>query len=116
MNKRKTGAERETMALEYLESEGCRVLDRNVYTRRGEIDAVVEDEDCIVFVEIKYRRTGSAGYAAEAVDARKQKRISDCARYYILSHGLSMDRPYRFDVVAIDADDVRWIRNAFERC
>ena len=116
MNKRKTGALRETMALEYLESEGCRVLDRNVYTRRGEIDAVVADGGCIVFVEIKYRSTGSAGYAAEAVDVRKQKRISDCARYYILSRGLSMDRPYRFDVVAIDGDSICWIKNAFDLC
>ena len=56
-------------------SSGMRILEKNYRCREGEIDLVAMDGSYLVFVEVKYRRDQHAGHPAEAVDARKQRKI-----------------------------------------
>ena len=67
----------------------------------------------MVFCEVKYRRTKSAGSALEAVDTKKQKRLYRCAQQYVAAHKIP-DAAARFDVVAIEGNEVCHIENAFE--
>ena len=60
-----------------------------------------EDGQTLVFVEVKARATAEFGTAAEAVTRRKQLRLVRMARDY-LARAAIVDRPCRFDVVAID--------------
>ncbi|MDE6925511.1 MAG: YraN family protein [Acetatifactor sp.] len=113
MNKRKTGADREALAAEYLTARGMCVKERNFQSRQGEIDIIGYHDGCLVFVEVKYRRTEVCGCAAEAVDRRKQRRICRAADYYRYLHHLGDDCPVRYDVVAIQGTEISWIRNAF---
>ena len=53
------------------------------------------------------------GSAAEAVGVAKQKRICRVADYYRMIHHQGESVPVRFDVVAIDGGNLRWIKNAF---
>ncbi len=113
MNKRQTGAEKERLAADYLAARGVRIVERNFRGRRGEIDLVGYHGGCLVFVEVKYRSGTGMGSALEAVDRRKQQRICRTADYYRYLHRVGQERSVRYDVVAIQGDEIRWIQNAF---
>ena len=113
MNNRATGTEREEWAAEYLAQQGMKIKERNYRNKNGEIDLIGYHDGYLVFVEVKYRRNTQKGFAAEAVDARKQRRICKVADYYRYTHGLSELIMVRYDVVAIQGEEISWIQNAF---
>lgn len=113
MNKRAVGTKYEKAAGAYLETQGYQILEYNFRNRWGEIDIVAREGRCFVFVEVKYRKDGRSGSALEAVTVRKQKTICRVAAYYLLQHGLTMEYPCRFDVVAVENGQIRLIKNAF---
>ncbi len=112
-NKRSLGTAYEKKAGAYLESEGYEILEYNFRYRRGEIDIIAKDGEYLVFCEVKYRKDSLAGHPAEAVDVAKQRRISQCALYYITTHNL-VDVACRFDVVSIEGEEICLIQNAFD--
>ena len=113
MNKRGVGTKKEDEAAKFLTRCGLKVTDLNFRSRFGEIDIVARDDDYVVFVEVKYRKTSSAGHPEEAVDVRKAQKISKVADYYRVVRKLPYDTKIRFDVVAIEGSEVRWYKNAF---
>lgn len=88
MNKRRVGADKERQAAEYLTGKGMQVLETNFRCRQGEIDLICRHRGYLVFVEVKYRSAAEKGYALEAVDHRKQRRICRVADYYRYARGL----------------------------
>ncbi len=114
MNKRRLGAVYEQAAAEFLREQGYSVLESNYRCRQGEIDLVAREGRYLVFVEVKYRKNSRFGEGEYAVDARKQKRISQAARWYLVVHKMPEDTACRFDVVAIAGQDITLIRDAFE--
>ena len=79
--------------------------------------ALVADGRTTVFCEVRYRRSGSHGGAAASVDARKQIRLTNAARWYLSRHPALAREPCRFDVVAIEGAApyrVDWLRDAFQ--
>lgn len=113
MNKRRLGAEWERLAADYLTERGMRIAERNYRNRQGEIDLIGYHQGYVVFVEVKYRCTKEKGYAAEAVDYRKQRQICKVADYYRYTHKLGNNVGVRYDVVAVQGGEVQWIQNAF---
>lgn len=113
-NKRKTGHEYETMAAEYLKAKGYGILMQNFYTKFGEIDIIAQDEEYIVFVEVKYRANGEKGHPLEAVNTKKQQKIKKVAQYYLVKQKKSVERPCRFDVIGVLGEELIHIENAFE--
>lgn len=113
MNKRQAGSSRETEAASYLIGQGYQILERNYRCRQGEIDLIARDGPYLVFVEVKYRKNAGSGYPEEAVDARKQHRIYQAARYYLYCRRYGEDTPCRFDVVSIIGNQIKVIQNAF---
>lgn len=113
--RREQGDAAEEQARCYLEKNGAQTLARNVRSRYGEIDLVMQLDDTLLFVEVRYRHSTSYGGAAASVDNRKQQRLIATAQYYLQRH--PHDGPCRFDVVAIGstAGDVEWLQNAFEQ-
>ena len=113
-NKRQIGAKWEKVVADYLESKGYMILQMNYRTRYSEIDVIAEDGDYLVFIEVKYRKTASAGYPVEAVDARKISRIRNAALYYLRDNHYIIDSTnIRFDVVGILGNEIKHIINAF---
>ena len=109
------GRAAEDRACNYLLEHGLVLLERNYRCRRGEIDLILQDADTLVFVEVRYRRQGSFGSAAESVDRHKQTRLTACASHYLQRQPLADHTACRFDVIAIDGFEqtIEWIRNAF---
>jgi len=112
------GSYGEEIAASYLKKQGYRILEQNYRKRYGEIDIIAEDGEDIVFVEVKTRKSDLFGSPFEAVDTRKQHRMSRVALAYLHSRKMS-DRSARFDVVAVMVRagmslSVEVIRNAFE--
>src|SRR6058998_2639473 len=93
----KTG---EDLACRELERRGYAIVARRYRRRGGELDIIARDGPTLVFVEVKAREDRSFGEAAEAVTARKRRRIVRLAMDYVMRHHLAND-PCRFDVVSI---------------
>ncbi len=114
MNKRIIGFEKELFASEYLQRNGLVILDKNFYTPTGEIDIVAKDEDYIVFVEVKYRKTLNYGNPLESIGKSKISKIVKASRYYLYKNHYSTEVLVRFDCIGILGKEITWIKNAFE--
>ena len=113
MNKRETGTKYEEQAAAYVVTRGLVLLEKNYRCRQGEVDLIGVHEDCLVFIEVKYRKNARSGMPEEAVDKRKQAKICLVSDYYRLTHPFNSKRQVRYDVVAICGDDTRWYQNAY---
>ena len=67
MNQKKTGTAYEKIAADYVRNQGIFILEKNYRISQGEVDLIGETEECIIFFEVKYRKTASYGYPWEAV-------------------------------------------------
>ena len=90
----------ENAAAAWVERAGLRIVERNYRCRSGELDIVAADGETVVFVEVKLRHAPFD--PLEAVDERKQRRVSRAAFDFLMRRGM-LDRPARFDVVAVEA-------------
>lgn len=109
---RGTAAERHARA--WLEARGLRFRAANYRCRWGEIDLVMQDGDLLVFVEVRYRRSGSHGGAVASIDRAKRQRLCRAAADY-LAHVRDPGQATRFDVMALGPGErVQWIRGAFD--
>ncbi len=113
MNKRSVGSLTEHRACEYLCSQGCMIVERNYSCRLGEIDIVARDGEELVFAEVKYRRSRNFGLPEHAITATKMRRMRRVAEWYMAERGISSETALRFDVIAMDSEELRWYRNAF---
>lgn len=106
MTNAEIGRRGEDAAVEYLEAEGYRVLERNYRFSREEIDIIAfepnerNDGGMIVFVEVKARSGDGFGRPEAAVDKAKQKAIKRVAESYLHERRL-IPSPTRFDVIAV---------------
>lgn len=111
----KRGQQFETLACQYLQAAGLQLLATNVRCPFGELDLVMRHQDCLVFVEVKYRKSTAYGSAATMVTASKQQKLRTTANWYLQQQ--QWRGPARFDVVSIEGDSApwqfNWFRNAF---
>lgn len=117
MNRISVGRAGEEAAVSFLKKKGYRILERNVRSRRGEIDVVARHGDTVCFLEVRTRR-GVATHALplESVDARKRRRLAGLAMSYLKRRGWC-ERRARFDVVSVVMEEGRpriaLVQNAF---
>ena len=105
----------EEYARRYLEGLGYAILESNYRGRHGEIDLVAREGGCLVFVEVKSRRTGAFGRPEESVTEAKQQKMVQAALEYMQEKEIE-DGEWRIDVVGREAGGarprVRLVRNA----
>lgn len=107
------GAAKEELACQYLETQGLRLVARNVRYRNGEIDLIMQDKGCLVFVEVRYRRNCRFGTPQETVNWTKRQRLRSAARQYLQRYPTHL--ACRFDIIAItDTQPIEWLRDAFQ--
>ncbi len=119
---RKQGEHTENLACQYLENKGFKLIEKNFNCRVGEIDLIMKDNNSLVFIEVRYRRSNNFGSGAESITASKQAKLIKTASLYLQRHDKLDKYPARFDVVSItgfvETDNIKnidfnWIENAF---
>ena len=110
------GREAEQRAFLYLRKLGYRPVARNYRSRGGEVDLILLDGGCLVFVEVRYRTTNTYLRPAHTVDRHKQRKIIRTAALFIARHPRFADCTIRFDVVGVEGrgnDGLHHIPDAF---
>ncbi len=106
------GQAAEDAALSHLEHHGLILVTRNFRCKGGEIDLIMHDKNTLVFIEVRKRADARHGGAAASVTSAKQARLIIAAQIYLQRY--KMPPACRFDVVAIDGDQLNWIKNAID--
>lgn len=107
----------ETAAKKFLQRQGLKFLTANFRSRRGEIDLIFRDGDCLVFTEVKTRSSEEWSRPAAAVDAKRRRRLSLCGLDYLQL----LNNPrvkIRFDIVEVlltggEVREIRHLPNTF---
>ena len=112
------GQRAEQLAQQFLQSNGLKLIQTNVRYKFGEIDLVMQEQNTIVFVEVKYRKHQHYGGALESLGAAQTRRLKRSASAWLQRYDPALQRPSRFDLVAITAgfsvSDCVWIKNIFQ--
>ena len=116
-DRRARGAAVEEAARRHLVLAGLDEIARNVRYKLGELDLVMRDGACVVFVEVRFRGRADFGDGADSVDGRKRRKLVMAAQLFLQRTPSLANAPCRFDVVDASGDpecpDLRWIRAAF---
>ncbi len=111
------GQQGEQRAEQFLRSLGYAIVERNYRWLRGEIDLVAQDQETVVFVEVRTHRSRRFGDPLASVNKRKQRQIAMTALHYVSRFQLH-DQAIRFDVIGIigegDTAHLTHIKEAFE--
>jgi putative endonuclease len=115
---RVVGADAENIAFRYLKRQGLIPVRRNFQCRLGELDLIMQDERCLVIVEVRFRGSNSFVAAGLTVDRRKQQKIIRTTAIFLAWNERFANSPIRFDVLGINADahgdtSIEWIKDAF---
>ena len=118
-DRQQRGDAAEAQALTHLQRHGLVLVERNYrvargpHARGGEVDLILrEPGGTLVFVEVRARADARHGGAAASVGAAKRASLVLAARHFLLRY--AAPPPCRFDVVAIDAGTLQWLRAAFD--
>lgn len=114
--KKAVGDAGESFVADYIKKQGYIISIRNYSTKYGEIDIIAENNDEILFVEVKTRSNNSYAKPQEYVDVHKQRRILTTASIYLKHNGYGLQP--RFDVAEVYIDNdgkmqLNYIKNAF---
>lgn len=119
MSNKTLGSYGESLARQYLQTQGYRILEENFRNKLGEIDLIAQDGKTICFVEVKTRQSLGQGQPYEAVTPWKIRKLSQMATFYLKHKYHSLEIPSRFDVISIvqdktNAPSIQHIKNAFD--
>jgi len=115
----------EDKACLFLQQQGLLIIDRNFYSRFGEIDIILLQHtnsffksSYLVFCEVRSRKNFGYGSALESIHIQKQKKLKKTADFFLLKNQQYASLNARFDVVIVptlsqDNERINWLENAF---
>jgi putative endonuclease len=107
------GADAEQQAYDFLIQRGLTPVCRNFRCKQGELDLVMLDQQTLVIVEVRFRKSNRFGSAVETVTAAKRAKIIAATQCYLSQYPLNYT--VRFDVIGISANnEINWVANAFQ--
>lgn len=105
----------EQIALNRLTANEYKILERNWYFRKKEIDIIAEKDDFLIIVEVKSRSIGFQENPKDAVNMKKQRFLIQAANAYIDKYDIDLE--VRFDIITVVFDDqeyeIKHIEDAF---
>jgi putative endonuclease len=114
-SKQARGQQGESLAKTALLAAGYTIVTQNWRTPHGEIDIVAQQEDQLVFVEVR-ARTGNLEAALESVSAPKRARLALLAQHYLDLAAVPADQAWRVDLLAVDLStgQIAWVRDILD--
>ena len=106
----------EDLATNLLLQKGYRILERNWRCGHLEVDIIAENDDYLVIVEVKTRKSVLFGAPEVFVDMQKQRHLVRAAMYY--ARFKNVTKEIRFDIISVinspELKEVNHIENAFK--
>lgn len=112
-NKR-LGAEGESAACTFLETQGFSIVSKNFYAgRSGEIDVIAAKDKLVVFAEVKARNSEAYGGGIYSITESKKKKLRASGKYFLLKNPQYNSTEYdiRFDLVIVKDGKIEWIED-----
>ncbi|HEX4044437.1 MAG TPA: YraN family protein [Gammaproteobacteria bacterium] len=111
------GYQIEQQACLYLQARGFSLLEKNYHCYFGEIDLIMQDQQDIVFVEVRSRTSISFGHPLESITPSKINKLAKTATYFLQKKQWLYKVNSRFDVVTAQLSagqwQFEWLKNAF---
>jgi len=116
------GKQAEIEANKFLQQHGLQTLEKNFYSRFGEIDIILLQKSLnplksnfLIFCEVRSRKNMGYGSALESITYSKQQKILKTAQYFMLKNPHYANLAMRFDVIIVSPDLIHfdWLKNAF---
>ncbi len=113
------GQHAELLALQYLQSKGLTLIEKNFCCKLGEIDLIMKEKNCLVFIEVRLRHASSYQDSLSSVNTTKQHRLIRTAQFYLKMRNYNFNATEcRFDVIGLSSlnrnDEILWIHSAFD--
>ena len=104
---REKGDIAEKKAINFLLEQNFRVVDKNFYSRFGEIDIIAIKDDVLHFIEVKSAL--SYEVAVNNITPKKISKLIKTAKIYMKKNNLNLD--FCFDAIIITPEDIDIIEN-----
>ena len=101
MSRRDTGQRGENLAAGFLKERGYQILETNYRCPHGEIDIVAQHNDCLVFIEVRSKKSRNFGSPEESITPAKKEHLIDSAWHYQQARG-NLPQMWRIDFVAVE--------------
>ncbi|MBE7629503.1 YraN family protein [Tenacibaculum piscium] len=93
------GEKGEQLAIEYLEGNGYKILEKNYRYKKAEVDIIAQKDGFLVVVEVKTRSSTYFGNPQDFVNPKKIKLLVYAMNHYV--HQKNIDLEIRFDIIGI---------------
>ncbi|PAF42571.1 YraN family protein [Helicobacter sp. 11S03491-1] len=103
---RKKGFEAEEFACAYLKNTGFEIIERNFFSKYGEIDIIALKNKILHFIEVKSGQNFEPIYA---ITPKKILKITKTIRYFLLQY--DPQTSYCIDALIIKGDEIDLIEN-----
>ena len=119
MKRRETGILGEKIACDFLGRNGYQIVETNYRCPGGEIDIIAQQQDTLVFVEVRTKKSSRFGTPEESITPNKMEKLRTVAAHYGQNRK-NLPVNWRIDVVAIQMNNrgrvsrIELIENAVE--
>jgi len=93
------GKKGEELAVEYLEKNGYKILEKNWYYKKAEVDIIALKGETLAVIEVKTRSSDYFGNPQDFVNQKKIKLLVDAIDQYVTIKDIDVE--VRFDIIAI---------------
>ena len=103
LNKTK-GDRGETIAAEFLQKIGYKIIKTKFRKGRNEIDIIAKSESGVLnFIEVKTRFESKFGKPYEAVDKNKLKKIIEVSNFFLMNSNIDREKSFiNYGIVSIE--------------
>jgi len=109
------GKKGEELAVDFLQKNNYKILDRNWRYKKAEVDIITLKNDVLAVIEVKTRSSNYFGNPQDFVNPKKIQLLVEAINEYVTSKDLDVE--VRFDIIAIlknkNKFDIEHLKDAF---
>jgi len=109
------GKKGEKLAVAFLIKKDYKILEKNYYYLKAEVDIIAQKGNILAVVEVKTRSSDYFGNPQDFVSPKKIKLLLSAIHYYVIEKDIDVE--VRFDIIAIiyknDTTKIEHLEDAF---